>query len=135
MAKKTTPRGQATKAEKPVQRWTAKRRTELVLKVLRGETSPQEAARKHGLTVAEIETWQDRFLAGAQNALRARPRDEVAARDEEIKRLKQKVGELVLDLDVFKVAMKHHPFGRSRLPELERRSRASLSGGLVESWE
>ena len=134
MAKKTTPEA-SPQAQQPIQRWTAKRRTELVLQVLRGETSPQEAARKHGLTVSEVETWQDRFLAGAQNALRARPRDEVAAREEEIKRLKQKVGELVLDLDVFKVAMKHHPFGRAKLPELELRSRASLSGELVEYWE
>ena len=38
-----------------VQRWTAKRRTALVVSIIKGETSPQEAARKHGLTVAEVE--------------------------------------------------------------------------------
>jgi len=27
----------------------------------------QQAARKHGLTVAEIEDWQERFRLGAQN--------------------------------------------------------------------
>ena len=37
-----------------VQRWTAKRRSALVMQVLKGETSAQEAARKHGLTVAEV---------------------------------------------------------------------------------
>lgn len=31
-----------------IQRWTAKRRAALVLSILRGETSAQEAARKHG---------------------------------------------------------------------------------------
>jgi len=38
-----------------VQRWTAKRRTALVLQIVKGEASAQEAARKHGLTVAEVE--------------------------------------------------------------------------------
>ena len=40
--------------ESDVQRWTAKRRVALVTSILKGETSAQEAARKHGLTVAEI---------------------------------------------------------------------------------
>ncbi len=43
-------------------RWTAKRRAALVLELLRGDTSVAEAARKHGLTVAEIEDWRERFL-------------------------------------------------------------------------
>ena len=89
-----------------VQRWTAKRRTALVLQVVKGETSAQEAARKHGLTVSEVEDWRDRFLAGAENALRSRPRDDEALKDEEIKRLKQKVGELVLDNDILQEAAK-----------------------------
>lgn len=89
-----------------VQRWTAKRRSALVMQVLKGETSAQEAARKHGLTVAEVEDWKDRFLSGAENALRSRPKDEEALRDEEIKRLKQKVGELVLDNDILREAVK-----------------------------
>ncbi len=35
-----------------VQRWTAKRRSALVLRIIKGETSAKEAARKHGLAVA-----------------------------------------------------------------------------------
>ena len=93
-----------------VQRWTAKRRVALVLSIVRGETSVAEAARKHGLTVAEIEEWRDRFFLGAENALRARPKDEEALKDEQIKRLKQKIGELVLDLDILKEATKDRPF-------------------------
>ena len=41
--------------ELEVRRWTAKRRVTLVLEIVRGDTTPAEAARKHGLTVAEIE--------------------------------------------------------------------------------
>jgi len=92
------------------QRWTAKRRATLILSILKGERSVQAAARKHGLTVAEVEEWRDRFLLGAENALRARPKDEEALKDEQIKKLKQKVGELVLDLDILKEASKDRPF-------------------------
>jgi transposase-like protein len=92
------------------QRWTAKRRVALVVSILKGETSAQAAARKHGLTVAEIEEWRERFLLGAENALRARPKDEEALKDEHIKKLKQKIGELVLDLDILKEATKDRPF-------------------------
>jgi transposase-like protein len=93
-----------------VQRWTAKRRAALVVSLLRGETSLAEAARVHGLTVGEIEDWRDKFLLGAENALRSKPKDEEALKDEQIKRLKQKVGELVLDLDILKEANKLRPF-------------------------
>lgn len=100
-----------------IQRWTAKRRTALVLSIIRGETSTQEAARKHGLTVAEVEDWRDKFLAAAENALRTKPRDEEALKDEQIKRLKQKVGELVLDMDILKEAVKGRPFDQGMSDE------------------
>ncbi len=44
-----------------------------------------EGARKDGLTVAEVEDWRDRFLLGAENVLRARPKDEETLKDEQIK--------------------------------------------------
>lgn len=95
-----------------LQRWTAKRRAALILSVLTGETSIQEAARTHGLTVADVASWRDRFLAGAEHALRSRPKDEEAVKDEEITTLTQKVGELVLDLDILREATKGHPLDR-----------------------
>lgn len=93
-----------------VQRWTAKRRTALVMSIIKGETSAQEAARKHGLTLREVEDWRDRFLTGAENALRSKPRDDLALRDAQIKKLKQKVGELVMDMDILKAAEEIRPF-------------------------
>src|SRR5687768_1061031 len=87
-------------------RWTVKRRSALVLSILRGETSAAEAARQHGLTVAEVEDWKERFLSGAENALRTKPLDDEAQKETEIKRLKQKVGELVMDMDILKEAVK-----------------------------
>jgi hypothetical protein len=76
-----------------VQRWTAKRRLALVLSIMKGETSIAEAARKEA----------------AENASRARPKDEEALKEEQIRKLKQKVGELVLDLDILREAAKGRP--------------------------
>ena len=53
-----------------VQRWTAKRRSARVISLLKGETTAVEAARRHGLKVAEVEEWRERFLA----VVRARQR-------------------------------------------------------------
>jgi transposase-like protein len=102
----------ATDPADPIERWTAKRRVALVLSVLKGETSVAEAARKHGLTVAEVEDWRDRFLVGAENALRNRPREEEALKEEQIKKLKQKIGDLVLDNDLLREALKPYPLDR-----------------------
>jgi transposase-like protein len=89
-----------------VQRWTARRRAALVLSLLKGETTAADAARRHGLKVAEIEDWRERFLFGAENALRARPKEEDGLREEEVNRLKRKVGELTMDLDILREAAK-----------------------------
>src|SRR5258706_13221132 len=64
-----------------VQRWTAKRRAALVISLLKGETTAAEAARRHELKVAEVEGWRDRFLLGAENALRARQKEDEASAD------------------------------------------------------
>ena len=103
--------------DEQLKRWTAKRRTALVLEILRGDTSVAEAARTHALTVAEIEDWKQRFLAGAENALRSRPLNDEAQKDRDIKRLQQKVGELVMDLDIVKEAVKGHPSRRQMRDE------------------
>jgi transposase-like protein len=92
-----------------MQRWTAKRRAALVIEILRGDTSAQEAARLHGLTVAEIEQWKERFLTGAENALRSRPLEEEEMKERVIKRLKQKIGDLVMDIDILKEAQPTRP--------------------------
>ena len=67
-----------------IQRWTTKRKAALVLSILKGETSTQEAARKHGITVAELEDWKERYLLAAENALRARPKDEEALHEDSL---------------------------------------------------
>lgn len=102
----------ASESTEPIERWTAKRRVALVVSILKGETSVAEAARQHGLTVAEIEDWREKFLLSAENALRSRPKDDEALKDEQIKKLKQKIGDLVLDNDLLREALKPYPLDR-----------------------
>ncbi len=99
--------GPPAESQDEVQRWTARRRTALVLSILKGEMTAEGVASRHGLAVAEVEDWKQRFLTAAQNALRSRPRDEDALRDEQIRRLKQKVGELVLEVDLLRDAARN----------------------------
>ncbi len=100
-----------------IQRWTAKRRAALIISTLKGDTSVAEAARQDGLTVAEVEDWRDRFLLAAENALRARPKDDEALKHEQIKKLKQKIGDLVLDNDILREALKPYPLARGTSDE------------------
>jgi len=102
----------ASESTDPIERWTAKRRVALVVSILKGETSVAEASRTHGLTVAEVENWREKFHLGAENALRARPKDDDAVKDEQIKKLKQKIGDLVLDNDILREALKPYPLDR-----------------------
>lgn len=85
--------------------------------ILRGSTTVVEAARADRLTVAEIEHWKEHFLSGAEHALWSKPLDDEALKDQEIKHLKQKVGELIMDLDILKEGTKASSFWRQMSDE------------------
>ena len=60
---------------------------------MRGE--PLEVvAREANVSVAKLTEWRDRALPGAATALKERERDD---REDEIARLKSKVGEITMD--------------------------------------
>src|SRR5215208_8191377 len=71
-------------------RWSSRRKTEVVLRILRGEAL-DALSRELGVTAATLAQWRDQFLAGGQSAVRSRPTD---ARDEDVGRLRAKIGEL-----------------------------------------
>ena len=89
-------------SENEVQRSTAKRKTAVVLEVLKKQITGVEACRKYGIKQSELDAWTERFLGGGENALRSKPRDEEALHEAEIKELRAKVGELVLERDILK---------------------------------
>ena len=49
----------STGMEDEIKRWTAKRRSALVMEILQGKTTVAEASRSHALPPSEIETWID----------------------------------------------------------------------------
>ena len=74
-------------------RFSARRKTDTILRMLRGEPL-DSLARELGVTAATLATWREQFLAGGQAALKSRPADE---RDDEIQRLRAKVGEITMN--------------------------------------
>ncbi len=73
-------------------RFSARRKTETILRMLRGE-SLDSLARELGVTAATLAHWREEFPTGGQAALKSRPADE---RDDEIQRLRAKVGEITM---------------------------------------
>jgi hypothetical protein len=80
------------------QRFSAARKVAAVTRLLRGE--PMEVvARELNVTVARLSEWRERALAAAASAMKERERDQ---RDEEIARLKAKVGEITMDNELLR---------------------------------
>ena len=61
--------------ETEVKRWTAKRKTRVVVEILKGKTTVAEVARAHDLTPGEVQRWVDEGISGMENRFRSRPRD------------------------------------------------------------
>lgn len=77
-------------------RWSSQRKMDVVLRILRGEDL-DTISREVRVTVARLTEWRDDFLVGGQAGLKSRQTD---PRDEEIKKLRAKVGELTMDKEV-----------------------------------
>ena len=95
-------------------RMSRPRKREAVLRLLRGEDL-ELVSRELGVTAAELSGWRDAFLAGGEASLRSRPAD---ARDDEIGRLKEKVGELTMANELLGAKIghleAHRPLARRR---------------------
>jgi len=74
-------------------RFSARRKVEIVLRLLRGKDL-ELLSRELGVTAARISKWREQFLKSGRAALKKRPQD---ARDLEIARLRQKLGEVTMD--------------------------------------
>ena len=73
-------------------RWSSRRKTEVVLRILRGEAL-DALSRELGVTVATLAQWRDQVLAAGQAGVRPRPTD---GRDADLARLRAKIGELTI---------------------------------------
>ena len=84
--------------DETVERWTAKRKTALVIEIIQGKTTVAEASRTYDLTPSEIETWVDDAKKGMENSLRATPQDIHAQYEKQLKDLQEAYGEAMLEL-------------------------------------
>ena len=84
--------GAPTGAAGPERRNSARRKLAAVTRLLRGEPL-ETVARELNVTVARLSEWRGRALVGAEAAMKERERD---SRDEELLRLRAKLGEVTM---------------------------------------
>ena len=84
--------------EDEIKRWTAKRKSALVLDLIQGKTTVSEASRTYGLPPSEVENWVDEGKRGMENALRVNPLDLKEHYERQLKQLQQAYGEAMLEL-------------------------------------
>jgi transposase-like protein len=84
--------------EDEIKRWTARRKSALVLEIIQGRATVAESARLYDLTPSEIEDWVDQAKAGMENALRAKPEDIREQYESQLKALQEAYGEAMLEL-------------------------------------
>src|SRR3954467_13319030 len=94
-------------------RWSARRKQEVVLRLLRGE-SLDALARATGQAAGTISVWREAFLEGGQEGLKSRPRP---AEERQLADAQRKIGELALDNDILRGLVEE----MGRRPRLPRR--------------
>jgi transposase-like protein len=81
-----------------VKRWTAKRKSALVVEIIQGKATISEARRTHDLAPSEIESWVDDAKKGMENALKTNPLDVRREYEKQLKDLQEAYGEAMLEL-------------------------------------
>ena len=97
-------------------RMSARRKQDAVLRLLRGEDL-ELVSRELAVTAAELSGWREAFLDAGEASLKCRPAD---ARDDEIGRLKEKVGGLTMANELLEAKIERLETAR---PLARRRSR------------
>ena len=112
----TADAGAPSGAVGPERRFSAQRKLAAVSRLLRGEPL-ETVARELNVTVARLTEWRDRALVGAETAMKERERD---SRDEELLRLRAKLGEITMANELLEQKIAALEGGR---PLARRRSR------------
>ena len=114
-ARRATGEGSTNGWKKP-QRFSAQKQTEVVLRLLRGETLDL-LSRELGIPAARLATWREAFLDAGQEAMKKQLLD---GRKREIARLREKLGESTMDIELLREKLERFETGR---PLVQRRSR------------
>ena len=81
-----------------VRRWSAARKKEVVLRLLRGE-AVDAVSREVSVPIYKLERWRDRALAGIDVGLKERENDPVERQLDEAKR---RIGELIMEVEILR---------------------------------
>ncbi len=84
--------------DEEIKRWTARRKSALVLDIIQGKTTVSESSRQFDLPPSEIESWIDQARAGMENALKAKLEDIREQYETQLKALQEAYGEAMLEL-------------------------------------
>lgn len=95
-------------------RWSARRKEELVMRLLRGE-SLDALARESGQPAGRISRWREDFLASGREGLKARPR---APEEHEVREAQRKIGAQAIEIDTLRALLE-----KKGGPQSPRRSR------------
>ena len=104
--------------EKVPERWSAQQKTEVVLRLLRGEDLV-EVSREVQVSPPELEEWRRVFLETGQQGLRRRGRD---PGERELTRTRAKLGELTMRLELARELLEKRGYG-DELEKLLKRGR------------
>jgi transposase len=101
----------STGAAPEVKRWSANRKKEAVLRLMRGE--PIDAlSRELGIEIYRLEEWRQKALLGIESALKARENDPLAA---ELDAAMRRIGEITMENELLREkARRAHPLGSRR---------------------
>ena len=99
-------------AERPVgeelpERWSARAKTEIVLRLLKGEELGT-VSRETQVPVHELERWRWIFLEGGTNGFKRR---DTPGAERELKRVQAKVGELTMKLEIVEWFLEKKGYG------------------------
>ena len=95
----------------PGQRWSAARKREVVLRLMRGE-SAELLSRELGLPVFKLEQWRQKAEAALEGALKERESDPA---ETQLAAAMQRIGELSMEIELLRAKMdRPGPLGRRR---------------------
>ncbi|MBM3330208.1 MAG: IS3 family transposase [Calditrichaeota bacterium] len=95
-----------------VKRWSAGRKKQVVLRLLRGE-SVDAISRELAVPIYRLEEWRDRALAGMDTGLKERENDPV---EKQLDDANRRIGELVMEVEIL------HKERQAKRPLVGRRS-------------
>ena len=84
--------------DEEIKRWTAKRKTALVLEIIQGKTTVAAASRSYDIPPSELEGWVEDGKKGMENALKANPQDVREQYEKQLRDLQEAYGEAMLEL-------------------------------------